>query len=240
MTNRLAGCVNPREISPDDLIAHAHGDAPPAAIRHIERCPTCQEQAAQYARAHATLSAELFRHSCPSTLTIGEYVLGVLPPDAAREVAEHLVDCPHCAAERRETAAFLKEEDEPEGAHGFVDTVRRLLARPLAPTAPALAGLRGAAGDGSEVFTADGLRVTISVQRATRGVRGSILVGLVEPWTAASAGGQAQLYADDRVVQSTEVDDLGNFVFDAVPPGNYRVEVRLAEVVVTIDPLSVP
>jgi anti-sigma factor RsiW len=239
MTNRLAGCVNPREISPDDLIAHAQGDAPPAAIRHIERCPTCQEQAAQYARAHAALSAELFRHSCPSTLTIGEYVLGVLPPDAARTVAEHLIDCPHCAAERRETAAFLKEDDEPEGAHGFVDTVRRLLARPLAPTAPALAGLRGAEDCESGVYLAEGLRVTISVQRTRAGARGGVLVGLVEPWTMASDGGRAHLYANDRIVQTQEVDDLGNFVFDAVPAGSYRIEVKLSDVVVTIDAVTV-
>jgi hypothetical protein len=150
-----------------------------------------------------------------------------------------MLDCRQCAAERREFVDFLNDDEEPEPAQGFVDTVRRLLARPLTFPMPALAGLRGAASDGSEVYTADGLRVTISVQRGTRSARGSVLVGLIEPWTIASALGVVSLFIGDRLLQRQDIDDLGNFVFEAVPAGRYRVEVRLTDVVVTIDPVSV-
>jgi hypothetical protein len=47
------------------------------------------------------------------------------------------------------------------------------------------------------------------------------------------------LFIGDRLLQRQDIDDLGNFVFEAVPAGRYRVEVRLTDVVVTIDPVSV-
>jgi hypothetical protein len=208
-------------------------------MRHVEQCRACREQAADYARLHEALSAGLYRSTCPSTLTIGEFALGVLTPEEQQAVAEHIVDCRQCAAERREFVAFLNDDAEPEPARRFVDTVRRLLARPLAFPTPALAGLRGDADPDGGVYVAEGFRVTISVQRATRGARGSVLVGLVEPWTMAGDGGRARLYAGDRVVQTQEVDDLGNFVFDAVPAGSYRIEVKLSDVLVTIDTITV-
>ena len=58
------------------------------------------------------MSAVLSRRSCLPTETLGEYAMGTLEWTRMREVAEHLLDCPHCLAESRSITAFLSQPDE--------------------------------------------------------------------------------------------------------------------------------
>jgi hypothetical protein len=186
----------------------------------------------------------LFRRSCPPTLTIGEYVHGSLAPEAARDLVAHLSDCPHCRAEQRRFAELLAEPDvPPQGSPaatavaGVIAGLRRLLVEPLRGPAPVLAGLRGGGESGSMTYEAEGLRLTVSVQRSARG--GRVVAGLLEPGEEPLAAGSAALYAEDRLLQTEPVDDLGAFLFSGVTAGSYRLEVTVGDAVLVLEPLAV-
>jgi anti-sigma factor RsiW len=239
MTNSGDRCINPSGIRNEDLIAFAEGEADPTATEHIERCQFCQKEARAYARTGAIMSAVLTRRSCVPTETLGEYALGTLASTRMREVAEHLLDCPHCLAESRSIAAFLSEPDESVLEPGLAGALRRLIARRLDAPTPALAGLRGTATDEMATFVADDCLVRLSVQSGTPGRPGKVLVGLLEQRAGIPAGATARLYENDRLLQTEEVDDLGNFMFNAVLQGTYRIEVTSGDAIVVIETVQV-
>lgn len=230
-------CIEPGAIAAGDLIASARGEASTSVQSHIERCPACRAQRDAYAGLDQTLRTQLYRRSCPLSVTLGEYAMGMLPPIELQHIAEHLVDCPRCAAESRSFSAFLAEPDEPPQERGVLSALRRLLAQPLPNPEPALSGLRGTAGDETITYAANGLRLTVSVQQSSAGRH--LLVGLIEQEPEAYFGASALLYSGDRLVQSEPVDDLGSFLFENVPSGDYRIEVKVPEAVVVIDSLRV-
>jgi hypothetical protein len=239
MTSHPARCIDPGAITADDLIAHARGEAGPAAVAHVERCPACRARAAAYAEAEQRLHARLFRRTCPPTVRIGEYCLGILPAEAMQHVAEHLLDCPHCLAEQRAMSAYLRAPDEPEPERGLAGTLRRLFARPERPETAARAALRGDEAEESVSFSAGDVRLTLSVQRSGRGT-GRVIAGLFDPAAGQNVtGAVAHLYEGDRLVQIQRVDDLGGFMFVAVPAGAYRVEIAIPAGLVVIDPVTV-
>jgi len=239
MPGRPGGCVDPRAVSADDLIAWARGEAPPRVGEHLDACPACREQASSYADTDRLLRHELFRRTCPSSITIGEYALGVLPSTQMLSLADHLIECPHCRAESRSFSSFLSEPDEPTPEPGILGAVRRLLARPLAAPEPALSGLRGTADESTTTYAANGLRLTVSVQPAGPGKLGGVLVGLLQQDSDSYEGASARLYSGDRLLKREPVDDLGNFLFLNVSPGDYRIEIAVPEAIVEIDMLRV-
>lgn len=238
MSEMTAGCLHPGEIAAEDLVAYARGEAEPAVVAHVEQCAACSNRADSYTRLDHVLAAGLFRLHCPETLVLGEYALGILAPDREREIAEHLVDCLHCRAERQRFRSFLAEPDEIPLPGGILNALRRLVARPIVQPSTLALGLRGTAGEESTTYEADGLHVTLSVQRAARAGK-AVLVGLVEVAASGSCGGRAILFSGDRELEAQAVDDLGNFVFSDVPSGSYRVEVTVPDAVVVLDAIAV-
>jgi len=236
MTNRSPRCTDPGASSPEDRIAQARGEAPAAAAGHIAACVACQADAVEQARLGALLGAALFRHACPPTHEIGEYALGVLAPEAAQQLATHLLDCPRCALERRTFADFFKEEAAAP-AIGLLTGLRRLLAVPLQPRSPALTGLRGADSGSSTTYAAGDLRLTISVERAPRGGN-RLIAGLVELDVEPARTALASLYADGRLVETEPVDDLGSFSFADVPPARYVLELALDDALVVVEDVN--
>lgn len=250
MTTDPIRCIEPGTVSPDDLVAFAHGEAPPVVWRHVDRCPSCQAVAGDYGRMARVLRAGLFRRSCPESIVLGEYAMGILPPTEAQQVAAHILECPHCGTETDSFRAFLATPDlDPAAspiaavtaaATAVTGTLRRLFAVPSAPPTSAFAGLRGGGGTASMTYSADGLHLTVSIQRSSRGAPGSVVIGLLEPGIEDYAGIVAELYAGDQLLQRQEVDDLGNFLFNSVSAGTYRIEVTVPAAIVVIDPLEIP
>ena len=225
-------------MSADDLLAYARGEAGAGVTEHVARCPSCARRAEDYTETERALLSQLFRRSCPPSVTIGEFALGALAGEDARAVAEHLLECPHCAAERRSFAAFLAEPDELPQPEGTVSRVlRRLLARPLEPLAPA-AALRGEEDEETASYATGGFDLTIGVQQAARG-SGRVVVGLLQEGMEPGSGAAVRLLSGDRLLQSTSVDDLGNFILEDVPVGEYRLELGLAESVIIVEPFRV-
>jgi hypothetical protein len=238
MTNQTAHCVDPSGIRADDLVAYAWGEAGPAIVSHVDRCAACRDEAGAYARLDAALGARLFRRGCPESIIIGEYAMDLLASDTRRSVAEHLMECPYCLAESRDFKTFIGEP-KPGRGEGIPGKLRRIFAQPFTAPSPALAGLRGSGDSGSATYTAGGLRLTVSVQRGSRGTGGNVLVGLIEQDGDDHTGAHAQLFEGETLLQTEEVDDLGNFLFSGVPSGIFRIEVTVPTAIVVIDPVQV-
>jgi hypothetical protein len=236
MTNAADRCVNPNEITDEDVIAFALGEASSEAQGHLQRCHSCRAQAEAYARRHNLVGFGLFRSACLPSLTIGEYVLGLLTGEALQRAAAHLSECPRCLSESRSYSAFMAQPDEP--ATSLFDAVRRLVLRPLAPS-PALAALRGGASTESLTYedAERSWRVHLTIQRGQPGSRTRTLAGLVE---LASPGGakSAALFDQSGPLQSEELD-AGNFYFTGVPAGTYRLEVTSDEATAVIEDVDV-
>src|SRR5579875_3307313 len=73
-------CIAPGSASAVELMAWARGDAATDVRAHVRRCAHCQAEASAYARADDALRKAFFRRSCPPSLTLGEYALGMLGP----------------------------------------------------------------------------------------------------------------------------------------------------------------
>ncbi len=234
MTNSVGACVNPAELDPDDLIAYVAGAAEPEVADHLRRCAACRTEAAGYGELQSRLQSTFVGQACPPALTLAEYALALLDRQATQTVAAHLIECPSCRAEQRAAAAFLATPDQGP-ATGVVAGLRRLLARPLRPEF-GLAGLRGAGNGESVTYDAEGVRLTISVQRAPRGGT-FVIAGLLQDWQRWT-GASVTLYSGSSLIAAQLVDDLGAFTFEQLQAGAYRLELRSGDLELIVDPLA--
>ena len=173
----------------------------------------------------------------------------MISADAGASLSTHVVECPLCTAELRTLRDFLAG-DLVAGlagpAPGPVERLRRVVATVLGPRpAGACAGLRGVGADArTRTYQAGDVSITVSTAPAAR--RGWLsLSGLIwrEDADGERAGSSVALIGaeDDTPTaqpgQTTEIDELGNFTFDEVEPGAYRLEVTLGDQIVVIDDL---
>ena len=83
-------CITSPEPNDWELLAYIDGEVDGQVLAHLEQCPHCRERARRLTRLQDRLRARLYRVTCPSPAALGEYHLGILPPDQAAAVARHL------------------------------------------------------------------------------------------------------------------------------------------------------
>lgn len=226
-------------------MAYADGDASAHVVEHVRRCPQCAEEARSLASAQRRLRHLLYRFDCPSPQLLGEYELDLLSPEARTQTAAHVRDCPRCAEELQALRSFMSLEPmtlEPVRPLGVGARLRHVVATLLVPpSAAAYAGLRGTAEAGVRTYRAEGLTITLGPGPDARRGRASIM-GLVVPEDAgveAVSGGEARLVAPGGGAHATPIDELGNFAFEDLTPGPYRLELHLADQVFLVEDLPV-
>ena len=232
----MVSCIEPGAVTPEELLAHADGQAPERVLAHLRRCSSCRDEARGYADWQRALRQRLRRFDCPSPHTLGEYQLGVLPAEEGRLIAAHGASCPRCADELRVLRSFLASEPEP--SLGLTDRVRRIVARLVAaPLGPVGVGLRGAGQ--SQTYRAEGLGVALTATTARRG-RGAF-VGLVwlEERGRAELGGVATLVGSDGQSRQAPIDGQGNFAFEDLPAGVGQLTLLLADAIVVVEDVPV-
>lgn len=224
-------CVRSTVVSDSELLAYGAGEADAGLTAHIANCAACQQRAAALVALERRLTTSLYRLACPSSLALGEYQLGLLGAADARAVAFHMQHCPHCAAEVIELTTYLAQVAptiERETIAPLAERVRVLVAQLVAPFAnlgalggptAATAGLRGDVG-AQLVYTVDGVQVIIDVQSDLQHPEQRTILGLVLGLPTAQTV-TAHLWRTDQAVATTVIDDLGNFVMDALTPGIY-------------------
>ena len=233
-----------------DLLAYLDGETDETLMRVIEASPDCRRRLEELAREDRRLAVGLYRSTCPDAHELGEYELALLPGERAARVAQHVAQCPHCTLELQDLRAFLHEA-AADLEYTFMERVHVLIARlvPDLPAAgggpvPALAGMRGAT-TGPLYYEAGDVQVSLDGQDDTSGggrmsVRGQITG--VDP-----AGWRAMLWRENGQEETGEavqaetvnVDELGNFVFEALQTGSYQMILRGGGLEIVIQDLAV-
>jgi hypothetical protein len=229
-------------IDGEDAVAHLDGEAPELA-RQIAADPPSAALLGEYAAIQGGLRRALLRFDCPSPHELGEYTLRLVGATESAAIDAHLRVCPRCVDEFRDLRAFLDAED-PAPAPGVGARLRRLVATllPSSPPAGLSAGafaLRGEADPTTRTYAAEGLRITVDLAPEVGGL--VTLDGLLAPDDDAltSAGAAVTLHAADGASRAASVDEWGNFTFEGIAPGEYRLEIALGDGVVTIDNLPI-
>ncbi len=235
-------------IGDAELLAYLEGDAEKEVVEQIERSTVYQERLETLKEQERRLRALLYRGTCPDAHELGQFELKMLDAEPAALVAQHVESCPHCALELEELRGFLKDV-APELEYSLLERVRVLIAR-LAPDPgrmsgdrqpiPSLAGMRGT-DDGPLVYESDGVQVSLEVQDDAGGAGRKSMLGLITG--AEATGWQATLWQEDgplaELVQTQEIDDLGNFVLEGLLPGSYSLTLRGEEIEVVVQELVV-
>src|SRR5204862_2314920 len=135
---------------------------------------------------------------------------------------------PRCTDELRTLRAFLAIEPDAEPV-GALERLRRVVATLVAPPRTAHPGLRGAPSGGAATYQAGDARITLEVVPAAR--RGGFaLFGMVvasDNAPTSLSDNRVELVGADGAAFAGQIDDLGNFTFEDLVPGGYRLELRL-------------
>jgi hypothetical protein len=238
-------CLHPLAPDDEELLRFAlDGEAVSEEVsRHLEQCATCQQRLARYKTAHSFLVSHLYRSQCPSGTDLSLYCAGFLPEDQRITIANHILDCPLCAAEAEDTRQFLAETGDdllpshPLPLHALSGSVRRIFATLGRQQAQLV--VRGDTDPTAwpRQYRADSTDLSLHLSRASSGA--FMLLGiLTDPGESIEAfqGMAAELYPAaggkdasraEKPLLSEQVDELGNIVFDAVPVGEYVMIVHL-------------
>lgn len=228
---------------------------PKEASVHLEQCALCQERLARFRETHTFLVSRLYRHSCPDAAQLSFYCANRLPADERMHIASHLLECPLCKAEVAETYAFLNDELLPEPMPvSLPRKVQRIFATLVRQQAQFV--MRGGhdAGGWPRQYRVGAVDLSLHLSRASNGdyVLLGIMTGIdAEENIDAFVGVQTNLYSapefttaaqNDREpvsFLSTEVDDIGNFVFSPVPAGQYVMNICLPEAELVIEDITI-
>ena len=104
-------CSNPGAIRDEELFAYLEGESVrPAVLQHLASCQYCSSQAKTYQRLELKLIKNLYRWDCPPNQVLGDYQFGLLSPQQAVEVGNHLSMCVLCKAEVAQLTEFLAND----------------------------------------------------------------------------------------------------------------------------------
>lgn len=224
-------CTSPPELDTKQLSAYVDGDVDRQVADHLARCPYCRDRAHRLASWQDRLIARLYRLTCPGSQELGEYHLGLLNPDRAAAIQQHLSECPYCTREDLQLENYLRVL-EPTIEFSPVERVKVLIAQLISggtrdgarqgrlSFAPALAGIRGEA-EGPSVYQVDDVQIAIEIQDDAELPGRKIVLGLVTG--PGSSGLNVTLRQADQIVATTSVDPTGNFLIPRLDPGNYQL-----------------
>lgn len=151
----------------------------------------------------------------PSLMELGEYVLKTLPPARAAEIARYLVDHPEVQRELAlievELAAFATTLPSVGGSAVSTTSMPERLPQPVV--------LQGIGDDPAHVYAADGIAVTVDIQRDEAGCY--VLMGSVSGRDYQDM--TVSLYQHDTLVTTQGVDAWGDFVIPDLLPAQYGV-----------------
>lgn len=239
-------CVLPPELEDRVLLAYIDGEADHHVAAHLKRCSYCREKTQRLARLQGQLTARLYRLMCPSTITLGEYHLGILPRDQAQAVAQHMAQCPHCTRETAQLQNYLDELASDLAFNPWKQKVKVLIAQ-LVPGkrenrrleqlvfTPTLS-VRGEE-QGLYLYQANGIQVFVEVQDDAEQRGHKVVLGVVTGMDDREL--MARLSQAERRVATAPVDDLGNFTISNLAPGSYALILASPEVEVHIQDLEI-
>lgn len=230
-------CPMVPEISISQLSAYLDNDADAEVRAHIAECPACLARAEQLAIAQQNLQQILWRSTCPSPEQLRDYAWDLLPPDDAMSVARHVSFCPYC------THDFFNDY-YASGSLGddlFTQAAQRLgnvEYRVAAHLQVKESAVRSGSQRQAQVFDiGDGALVSlVSYPDSSQADH-----FLLEATMLGNPGGvlQTDLWRDGTLVASARIDEVGDFQFVGLPPGDYQLVIHDSTVKVWLAPLQI-
>jgi hypothetical protein len=224
-------CIAPGEITEEQLLAYADGEADSVTQDHVRRCSHCAERARSYANDQLALRVLFQRAECPDAHALSEYQQGLLPATEHATIEDHLRICSDCAREIAELDHFLKKVPIAPALPSIPHELKRLVARRASPPPgtqiqqQALA-FRGATAAPPDVYEAEDIKVVVGLEADGLRAGRKMLLGFTtregQP-LASLTGAQAQLSRRGETVAMEQVDALGNFVFNDLISGEYEL-----------------
>jgi hypothetical protein len=220
-------CLFPPQLDDEQLLDYLdERNVHQETAHHLEKCPFCRDRAKALERFQKRLGARLYRATCPSPMELGEFHLRMLGASQMLIIGQHLRGCPHCAREVSQLEDFLGELTLPiTGLERMKVLVAELVSgkgwggQPSGfPSASGLAGLRGN-GEEPFVYQADDIQIIIEVQDDTEQPGLKMALGLVTGLK--SNGFMIETYQDGKLVTTTFIDGIGNFLLTHLSPGLY-------------------
>jgi hypothetical protein len=217
-------------ITDAELMAFMDGVASAETASLIESTPEYMARVQELKRLQAGMRARLYRADCPDPLALGEYQQGLLRGEQALLIHAHLAKCPLCQKEISQLAEFLTPRP------GLLERARVVVSQLISNNQPGrlapAAGLRGK-GEAPRIYAAGEVQIVLNVQVDVRRPERKVLAGLVMGLSA--AGGEVHLLRGGENVAYKVIDDLGNFVFPDLAPGEYELRLYSPE-----DEIQVP
>lgn len=246
-------CIAPQEMEEGDLVAFIEGEASLRVQAHLARCRVCRAEAEGLRLLLQQVRPGYNRAACPDAETLLLYATDSLLALQGAEVDQHLRSCLPCKLEVDELAASLVEPHEApvsqpalHSGRGWLEQLvervtegwRVLAATALTPISPALA-TRGS-GTPTAVYQAGEYQILVRVT-PDETVPARLAV---EGWLAQDAATEplhpavVQLIEGERVVSSSEIDEMGHFALENLQPGTYTLQLELRTTLVVIDALE--
>ncbi|MEN9936788.1 MAG: hypothetical protein RLZZ387_3367 [Chloroflexota bacterium] len=235
-------CSSPPALDELELVAAADGEAAPHVRVHLASCAFCAARARDLAALQGALRTRLFRVLCPPGDELAAYQHRMLPEIRGSAVEAHVAECPYCARELSLIA--YSSHDSPEDRRV---PLRRITALPLAPP-PGLAparlygAVRSAHGAVQFDYRAENFELTLRVSRDVGHPDLLVMAGTLASEDDLIADGlgssTASLMCREALLAVSRLDELGEFIFDDVQPGEYSLSLRLGECEVVVETLA--
>jgi anti-sigma factor RsiW len=270
LKEKLMECSTPGVIRDEELLAYAAGEkVRPVVEPHLAQCQRCSTWVAEYRGLERSLIQKLYRWDCPPNQILGEYQMGLLGSDVAKEVQSHLKTCVLCAAEVATFIEFIANDPmlvdrvavQPSSQNnhsGVKQHVKRTLedlrersatqvrriAASLVPQQPRFAHQRHVTNSAvwPRRYTVEDFSISMQLERGTERNDALQLIGLVTRNGAsleALQGIPVSLSSQTSPVYTQMVDELGNFVFSSISPATYSLELQLPDTTIVIEQLPI-
>lgn len=229
-------CSLPPELTDQQLWEALDGIADEATSNHLQRCPYCQTRAKALENTQNRLKNRLFRATCPPSLELTEFYLRTLPAPQMLVVSGHVRACPHCSREMAQISEFMGADAVPLD-QSLLERAQVLVAHLVNGTSLASGALRGESR--SVTLEVDGAVITFMMESAPKGmvsVLGQVAAEEQDAWT----GAVVTLQQAGAPRQTTSVNDLGAFTFEAVQAGTGEFSITsLHNQIIKIPPLDI-
>jgi hypothetical protein len=211
-------CISSPALDDTQIVAYIEGEADDGVVAHIRECAFCNEKATEWSHLQNGLQRQLYRITCPTSIELGDYYLGLLSDSQKLVVTQHVRQCPLCRQEVVRLEGFLGDLDRGDDPLG---TAKMIIARIISGTTgesvPTLTALRGES-TGPITLEGDGIVIILDFQptnQAKINLLGQVASENQDQWT----GAVVELYQDGKQEFSTTVDDLGAFHAEGIMPG---------------------
>lgn len=259
----MADCTDPMAIDDEELLAYIfdEGTLNESNKQHLEHCAICQQRLAEYRQTHNVLLSELYRAQCPNGMQLALYCANALSIDETFTVDEHLRECLLCSAEvvdMRQENAHSMPFSEP-AAHSVPQTLRRLIAQPVTQSLGMAVREDPSTPEWPWQYHTEGFDISFQLSRTNdnqlkligffasatleqlKDLQG-VVVDLYHAPSPPATHPPAQVQPSEpseQLLLSTTVDDLGNFAFVPIQPGDYNIIIHVPGIELVVERLNV-